>query len=51
MLIGYVKDGKPVFPKVTKEGVCIPLFFLLEELLKRFNIKEEIKGGDDATAY
>lgn len=51
MLVGYVQDGKAIFPKVTKEGVCIPLFFLLEELLKRFNIKEEIKGGDDATAY
>lgn len=51
MLIGYVKDGKPVFPKVTKEGVCIPLFFLLEELLKRFSVKEEIKSSDEATTY
>lgn len=47
MLIGYVKDGKSVFPKVMKEGVCIPLFFLLEELLKRFNAKEDSRNRDE----
>ena len=47
MLIGYVRDGKPVFPKATKEGVCVPLFFLLEELLKRFNAKEDSRNRDE----
>jgi len=51
MLVGYIRDGKAIFPKVTKEGVCIPLFFLLEELLKKFNVKEEIKSSDEATTY
>lgn len=51
MLVGYIRDGKAIFPKVTKEGVCIPLFFLLEELLKKFNVKEEIKSSDEPTTY
>ena len=51
MLVGYVRDGKAIFPKVTKEGVRIPLFFLLEELLKRFSVKEGIKSNNDATTY
>jgi hypothetical protein len=51
MLVGYIRDGKAIFPKVTKEGVCIPLFFLLEELLKKFNVKEEIKSSDETTTY
>jgi hypothetical protein len=47
MLVGYVQDGKAIFPKVSKEGVCVPLFFLLEELLKRFNAKEDSRNRDE----